>query len=142
MKRKRLSLRSLRMIWVVSLVYAAVVVCFAEFMSGASKNQFAWPQWSVAALGIWTAWSGYSLRRKFMMLAARSFSAGATDTGGRRWSVAQLFGIASAESVVLWGLIADMVLKSPRFLGGFLYAAGMIILILYRPTNPPTTASS
>ncbi len=142
MDRRPLSLRSARMIWIVSLAFAAVVVCFAEFLSGAPDNQFGWSQWTVAALGIWSAWSGYSLRRKLMLRAAKAMSDGATDAGGRRWSAAQLIGIASAVSVVLWGFIADMILKSPRLLGGLLYAAGVVILVLYRPTNPPITTSS
>jgi hypothetical protein len=76
MRHKPLSLRSARMIWIVSLVFAVMVVCFAEFLGGTPENEFGWSQWSVAALGIWSAWSGYSIRRKLTTraLAARGVS--------------------------------------------------------------------
>lgn len=130
------------MIWIVSLAFAAVVVCLAEFVSGAAGSQFRWSQWTVAALGIWSAWSGYSLKHKLMLRAAKAMRGGAADAGGRGWSAAQLIGIASAVSVVLWGFVADVILQSPRLLGGLLYATGVVILVLYRPTNLTITAPS
>ena len=142
MERRPVSLRSARLIWIVSLAFVAVVVSFAEFLGGASGNQLGWSQLTVAAMGIWSAWSGYSLRRKLMLRATTAMSEGAADAGGRKWSAAQLIGIASAVGVVLWGFVADVILKCPRLLGGVLYVAGVVILVLYRPTNPPITASS
>jgi hypothetical protein len=142
MARKPLSLHSARTLWTVSLALVVVFFCVAEYFRGASSHQFGGPQWFVAALGVWSAWGGHSLRRKLMINAARATNKGNEDVGCRKWSAAQAVGIASAVGVVLWGVVADLTLQSPMWLGALLYAAGALLLILYRPQAPSIPTSS
>lgn len=54
----------------------------------------------------------------------------------KAWTAAQLLGIMSAESIVLWGLVSNIVIASPEWLSNAIYVAGILLLFNFMPTRP------
>ena len=96
--------------------------------------------WIIAALGMWSALGGYSVRRKMLALANAEANNGKEVVARRQWSAAQLAGLMSAHSVVLWGIVARMGAGCPRWYSITLYMTGAVLLIAWKLSIEPIPA--
>ncbi len=133
--RKPLSIRQLRVLWVAVSALDAVFVWFAETHGKTIHRPLTIWHWIVILLAVWSAWGGYSLRRK---LAAQGTS-GANDQQElvfrRKWSAVQMAAMVAAQSIVLWGIVAKFVLASPNWFAVPFYVAGYLLFILWYPQS-------
>lgn len=138
MRRRPLSIRSAWTLWFLSLAFAGICVSVSEVFRRNQDGQIGVWHWALAVLGLWIVSSGYRFRRKLMLSSAKAASTGRLDTALMRWSAAQLFSFMSGINLVVCGSLADLSLHSPVWFGAAFYTAGVVLLLLYRPTSPLT----
>jgi hypothetical protein len=61
---------------------------------------------------------------------------GAAEDARAIWMKAQLLGLASAESVVLFGFILHQLSARPSWLTAIFFVVGIFLMAVYRPTLP------
>jgi hypothetical protein len=133
MALKPFSFRTVRRLWSITVALVPVFICVAEFGRKPFDGHFGWSQWSVVVFAIWSESAGFSARNKFMLRAAYEAENGMIASASRTWSAAQLIGFMSAESVVLWGVIANVNMGFPRWISVLFYAVGIVLIAAYRP---------
>lgn len=137
--RKPLSTRQLRVLWLATVVLTGIYALLAEKWSRTNNGLLTSKHWAIVALGAWTSWSGYSLRRKLVRRASAAASRGDELAASRKWSAAQLVAISSSQAVALWGLVASMSLGCPRWFYAMFFGTGLLLLILWRPMERPSS---
>jgi hypothetical protein len=130
MDTKPLSFRQLQLVWLIALVLVPLYVLITETYAVPHGRVLTSWHWGIAALGLWAAWGGYSVRTKLM---ARATAESSGAKAAKKWSAAQLVGLMSGQGVVLWGIVAKLVLGSPRWFSACFYVAGTALLIVWRP---------
>jgi hypothetical protein len=79
---------------------------------------------------------GISVRRKLVVRATAQSNAADPAAPLNAWTAAQLVGIISAEGVVIWGLVSNIVIASPQWLSDAFFALGVLLLFKFMPTKP------
>ncbi len=132
--RKPLSLATLRLLWGSFAMSFVLIAGVAAVPAGIPAHRLGWSLLILAALISWSAWSVYHLRRGLFARAALKAMEGNSDAAAKVQTTAHLLGFASAESIVLCGVLAHFVLHSPPWVSASFYVAGTALLLLYWPT--------
>jgi hypothetical protein len=133
--RKPLSSRQVKVLWAIALALIPVYAWIAETNARQYEGHHTLWLWAVAALGAWSAAAGHSFRRKLLVRAAAEAREAKEEVAARKWSAAQVLGLMSAQSVVLWGVIAKIALGCPRWFGAPFYVTGILLLLLWKPSK-------
>lgn len=133
---KPLSFRQVQLVWVGAIAFALFCIVFGGFRRKAFDGDFNWRQWSLVVLVAWSTWGGISVRRKLVARATAQSNAADPTAPLNAWTAGQLVGIMSAEGVVLWGLVSNMVIASPQWLSDVFYALGFLLLFNFMPRKP------
>ena len=118
---------------------ALAVICIAlgGFFRKAFSGSLNFRHWLLIGLVAWSAWGGISVQRRLVGRGTAQ-SSGADPTASLRWRTAgQLVGIMSAEGIVLWALVSNLVIASPQWLSDVFYTMGVMLLFRYMPRKPP-----
>lgn len=131
-----LSFRHVQMIWGVAIAFAVVCIVFGGFTRKDFEGGLDWRHWALVGLAGWSALSGFSARRKLLNRASSSAKRNNPNAIAKTWTAAQLTGIMTAESVVIWGLISSVVIASPSLLSDAIFVAGILLLFKFKPSQP------
>jgi hypothetical protein len=134
MTTKSHSFAQVRMIWAIQLCFALICVLVSEYLRSPFTG-LNWHHWVVAGLAVWSAAGGYSIRRKLVGRAVGTATSGNSYRAAKQWSAGEVYGAASATGVVLWGVVANLVLGSPRWFDALFYVVGFALLLAYRPAK-------
>jgi F0F1-type ATP synthase membrane subunit c/vacuolar-type H+-ATPase subunit K len=104
-------LRKLRLIQLALIAATLIFGSVAEFERGRGSSDWNLWHWFVMGLALWSVFGGFRLRHRLLL---RYEQAAAKDDSNpkalKKWEAGNLIGLASAESVVLWGVVVRMVL--------------------------------
>jgi F0F1-type ATP synthase membrane subunit c/vacuolar-type H+-ATPase subunit K len=143
MSEMKPKLKKLRLIQLAMIAVIPIFGWVAEFGRGRGSRDWNLGHWFVTGLALWSAFGGFRLRHRLLL---RSEQAAAKDASNpkalKQWEAGNLIGLASAESVVLWGLVVRMVLGGALWQASFFYAVGLLLLLLWTPRMPITTPAS
>lgn len=131
--RKPLSLTTLRLIWAAYALTIPILVEVGSHATGTPESRPGWGTGLLTASLLWSVWSLYRFRTKLMKRAAQRAVDGDSVGGARSWATGHFVRIASAESIVCWGLLAHVILHSPAWVSMTFYCAGGTLLLLYWP---------
>ena len=137
MSSEPLSFKQVQTFWGVALAFAIICVLVGEFVfvQNGIAGRLDWRHWAIAGLAAWSAEGGRYIRRKLMIHASKEVREGNGLEAGRKQSAAQVLGFASAIGVVMWGLVVNRTVGSPRWFDSIFYIAGVVILIAYKPSR-------
>ncbi len=131
-------LRKLRLIQSAYIVAIPLFGWVAESRGRGSSNWTLW-HWVMTGLALYAAWGGFFIRRR---LIRRSEEALAKDDSNlkalKQWEAGHLIGFASAEAIVIWGVVVRMVLGGALWQASLFCAAGLFLLLLWTPRMPIT----
>lgn len=134
-----LSFRQVQLVWGVAIGFATVCIVFGGFTRKPFHGGLDWRHGALVALAAWSVLSGFSTRRKLLDRATLK-ARGGDATSAKTWAAAQLVSIMFAESVVVWGLVSNIVIASPQWLSDAIYVAGILLLFKVKPSNHPQLA--
>ena len=134
--RKPLRLVTLRLFWGSFAISFLLIAWIGSFPTGVPVSRSAWGSGILAAIAVASAWRIYTLRTRLLARAARTAAEHEPDAAAKIASVAHLLGFASAESVLLCGVVAHFVLHSPAWISWSFSLAGGALLVLYWPASP------
>jgi hypothetical protein len=135
-----LSFRHVQIIWGVAIAFAAVCIVFGGFTRKAFEGGLDWRHGALLGLAGWSALSGFLTRRKLLNRASHSAKGDKPAASAKTWTAAQLLGIMLAESIVVWGLVTNIVIASPQWLSDVIYVAGVLLLFKVKPSKAPYSA--
>jgi hypothetical protein len=136
-----LSFSQVQVIWALQLAFALVCIAAGEYLRKGFDVAVNWQHGLIVALGLWSAAGGFSYRRKSIVRSAEAARNGDSSRATRHWSVGELYAFSSAVSVVGWGLVANLVVGSPRWLDAGFHVLGIGLLLAYKPTKPAFVTS-
>ena len=143
MSQMKPKLKKLRLIQLAMIAVIPIFGWVAEFRRDSGNNDWTLRHWLAAGLALWSAFGGFRHRHRLLF---RSEQAAAKDASNpkalKQWEAGNLIGLASAESLVLWGLVVRMVLGGALWQASFFYAVGLFLLLLWTPRIPITTPAS
>ena len=131
-----LSLRMVRIIWGVAVVFAIVCIVFGGFERKTLEGGLNLRHGLLFSLAVWSALSGFSTRRRLTNRACALASGTNPSASAKPWAAAQLVSIMSAESLVMWGLVSNTIIASPQWLSAAIYVAGVLLLFKFKPMKP------
>ena len=126
-----LSREALRAIWICFLVAFVFYVTVPEKLH-MPYGQFSEKDWAPIGFAAYGC-LGFAL---FRHVLNRQFKAAPPDLARAKWSFRAIVGMAGAESIGVSGFFARLI-HSPLWLAAGLYALGLLLLILWRPSDPP-----
>jgi ABC-type Co2+ transport system permease subunit len=134
--KKPLSFSQVQAVWVGAIVFALFCIVFGGFRRKAFHGDFDWRHWLLVVLVAWSAWGGISVRRKLVARATAQSKAVDPTAPFNAWMARQLVGIMSAEGVVLWGIVTNIVIASPQWLSDAFFTLGVLLLFKFIPRRP------
>jgi F0F1-type ATP synthase membrane subunit c/vacuolar-type H+-ATPase subunit K len=136
-------LRRLRLIQIAMIAVIPIFGWVAEFGRDPGSNDWTWRHWLVTGLALWRALGGFRLRPRLLHRSEQLLTNDASNPKAlKQWEAANFIGLASAESVVLWGSVVRMVLGGALWQGLLFYAAGLVLLLLWTPRMPITASAA
>ena len=143
MNEMKSKLRRLRLIQLAMIAVIPIFGWVAEFGRDPGSSDWTLRHWLVTGLAFWGALGGFRIRHRPLH---RSEDALAKDLSNpkalKQWEAGHLIALASAESLVLWGLVLRMVLGGALWQALLFYAAGLFLLLLWTPRIPITTPAA
>jgi hypothetical protein len=133
-----LSKQQILAIWFAYLVGAVFFIYFAEHIERQQRSWLDWRDLAIVGLAVYSLWGCYWFRRKWPNRVRKTVNNDPLART-RRWGTVQIVSFASAESIVLWGVIGKFGASSPSWLCYSLYATGLALLVVFKPTNPPAS---
>jgi hypothetical protein len=130
---KPLSFRQIQAAWAIALAFAVVCVVLGGLTRKAFDGSLNWRHWSLIGLVAWSVWGGFSVRRRLTARAAAQSREANPNAASRTWTAGQLVGIMTAESIVLWAVVSNLVIASPQWLSDVFYTAGALFLFKFMP---------
>lgn len=130
----QLSFRQVRLVWVAAIGFAAACIAFGGFTKKAFHGGLDWRHGALVVLAAWSVSGAFSMRRRLLNRASLK-ARGGDPSAAKTWTAAQLMSIMFAQSIVLWGLVANSVIGSPEWLSDGLYVLGMLLLFKFLPSN-------
>ena len=91
--------------------------------------QFTWTRWLIVVLAVYSGIAGVFFQRRF---AGRS-----SLSAQSRWSVRQVVYLGCSLSVAMYGFLLRIA-GGPFWVAVALYAAGLILLVIWSPGTVPT----
>jgi len=132
-----LSRRTLWVLWILMILGALLFVYLSTTFAASTRTHLESWDWAVMAMTIYSAWSAYWFRKKW---PKHLLKATKVVSPARRWSTIQLVSFSCAESIVVWGVFANMGLGAPSWLSYSLYAIGILLLVVFAPVRKPEAA--
>jgi hypothetical protein len=130
------SFRQVQIFWGVAIAFAVVCIGLGGTTRKAFEGGIHWQHWVLVGLVLWSFAGGLSTLRKLIAGASAAAKSGNPLASTKRLTAAQLLGIGTAESIVLWGLVSNVVIASPEWLSDAFYVAGILLLFRFKPTKP------
>jgi hypothetical protein len=134
---KPLALEAARFVWAAFLCSACGIMAISRILKPqphpAPPASFGWALVAVAAVDI--VFFGL-LRRNILARSQQQAMQGDSTAAQASWSVAQLLGMAAAESIVLFGFVLSVLHTRPSWLHVAFYAVGLLLLVSYLPQRP------
>jgi hypothetical protein len=136
--------RQLRLVQVAGTVFLVLCILLTHFgllghrePSGAINIR----QFLVIGLALWSGVSGFTAQHRLLAVRARPQQPLKKSTPFSRWRAGHLIRLWSAMAVGLWGLVLFEI-RGPLWVVDTLFAAGLILLMTWRPGANPTAAGS
>lgn len=130
-------LSKLRLFHVAFIASVPLYVLFAENVRHRGNGNWTSWHWVVAGLTLWTALGGFRLRRRIIGRSKEALAKDASNPKAlKQWEAGQMIGMASAEAIVLWGVVLRVVLAGALWQASLFYAAGLFLLLLWTPRMP------
>ena len=143
MNEMKSKLGKIRLIQTAYIVAIPLFAWIAESVRGRGSNDWTLWHWLMTSLALYAALAGFFLRRKLMRRSEEALSKDATNPKAlKQWQAAHLIGFASAEAIVIWGVVVRMVLGGALWQASLFYVAGLFLLLLWTPRMPMTTPAS
>jgi F0F1-type ATP synthase membrane subunit c/vacuolar-type H+-ATPase subunit K len=140
MKSKLGKLRLIQSVYIVAIPLFGWV---AESVRGRGSSDWTLWHWVMTGLALYAALGGFFLRRKLMRRSEEALAKDASNPKAlKQWQAGHLIGFASAEAIVIWGVVVRMVLGGALWQASLFYAAGLFLLLLWTPRMPITTPAS
>jgi hypothetical protein len=133
--RKGLSLQGARTMWLIYLCSACGFILFAHLLHKPHPHVAPRPaiSWAIAAVGVVEIVFFAYFRRTLLAKSQGKRQMGETAAGQSLWALAQLYGFASALSIVLFGLVLSVIGAPPPWISTAFFVAGIVNLAVYRP---------
>ena len=136
-------LGKIRLIQAAFIVAILLFVRVAESVRGRGSNHWTLWHWVMTGLALYAALVGFFFRRKLLRRSEEALAKDASNPKAlNQWQAGHLMGFASAEAIVLWGVVVRMVLGGALWQASLFYAAGLFLLLLWTPRMPITTPTS
>jgi hypothetical protein len=136
-------LGKIRLIQAAFIVAILLFVRVAESVRGRGSNDWTLWHWVMTGLALYAALVGFFFRRKLLRRSEEALAKDASNPKAlNQWQAGHLMGFASAEAIVLWGVVVRMVLGGALWQASLFYAAGLFLLLLWTPRMPITTPTS
>jgi hypothetical protein len=136
-------LRKMRVIHIAYIVAIPLFGWVAESISGRGLNHWTLWHWVMTGLALYAAWVGFFFRRKLMRRSEEALAKDGSDPKAlRQWQAAQVIGFASAEAIVIWGVVVRIILGGTLWQAFLFYAAGLLLLLLWTPRMPTIPLAS
>ena len=143
MNEMKSKLGKLRLIQSVYIVAIPLFGWVAESVRGRGSSDWTLWHWVMTGLALYAALGGFFLRRKLMRRSEEALAKDASNPKAlKQWQAGHLIGFASAEAIVIWGVVVRMVLGGALWQASLFYAAGLFLLLLWTPRMPITTPAS
>ena len=130
-------LRKVRLIqWglIVSILISAGV---AECVCGRGSADWTPLHWLVTGVALWAALAGFRLRHRLLRRSMETLAKDPVNSKGlKQWEGVNLFGLAMAAGVAMYGQLVRFVLGGTLWQASLFYAAGIFLLFLWRPRAP------
>jgi hypothetical protein len=127
-------LRKLRLIQIAMIAVIPLFLWISESVCGRGSNDWTLRHWFVTGLALWSILGGLRVRHRVLR---RSEDALAKDASNPKalgqWQAGHLIGFASAESIVMWGLVVRMILGGALWQASLFYAVGFLLMLLWTP---------
>ena len=142
MNEMKSKLGKLRLIQSVYIVAIPLFGWVAESVRGRGSSDWTLWHWVMTGLALYAAFGGFFLRRKLMRRSEEALAKDASNPKAlKQWRAGHLIGFASAEVIVLWGVVVRMVLGGALWQALLFYAAGLFLLLLWTPRMPITAST-
>ena len=126
------SLRTARMVWLAFLVAACCFIWIAHVMrhppSAVPAPAFKWIFTAVGAMDIVIIGA---IRRNILEQSREKLARGEAAAARAGWSLAQILGLASGMSIVLFGFVLSMTVQG--WFSTAFFIAGLLLLVSYWP---------
>src|ERR1035437_4171049 len=104
-------LGKIRLIQAAFIVAILLFVRVAESVRGRGSNHWTLWHWVMTGLALYAALVGFFFRRKLLRRSEEALAKDASNPKAlNQWQAGHLMGFASAEAIVLWGVVVRMVL--------------------------------
>jgi hypothetical protein len=134
-------LGTLRLIHAAHIAAIPLFAWVAQSRCACDNSGWNLSHWVVTGLALYGGIGGFVFRRTLMRRAEEALRKDASSSKGlRQWQAANIVPMTMAESIVVWGVVLQMVLGGALWQASFFYAGGLILLLLWMP-RIPTTAS-
>lgn len=134
MNEMKSKLRKLRLIQIAMIAVIPLFLWISESVCGRGSNDWTLRHWFVTGLALWSILGGLRVRHRVLR---RSEDALAKDASNPKalgqWQAGHLIGFASAESIVMWGLVVRMILGGALWQASLFYAVGFLLMLLWTP---------
>jgi len=134
---KPLTLEIARFLWAAFLCSACGIIAISRILKpqphAAPSASFGWALVVVAAVDI--VFFGL-IRRNILAKSRQQAMQGDSTAAQASWSVAQLLGLAAAESIVLFGFVLSVLHGRPSWIRVALFAVGLLLMVSYFPQRP------
>jgi hypothetical protein len=133
-----MSLQGARIIWLTFLCAACGFILVAHLLHRPQGQVIPPPgiSWALAAVGAVEIVFFGTFRRSLLARSRNKAQEGDTGRAQAIWAMAQVYGFASALSIVLFGFVLSMVGAPPPWMSAAFFVAGLINIAVYRPQLP------
>jgi hypothetical protein len=139
----KLKLGKMRLVQSAYVVAIPLFGWVAESVRGRGSNDWTLWHWVMTGLALYSASVGFILRPKMLRRSEEALAKDASNPKAlKQWQAGHLIGFASAEAIVLWGVVVRIVLCGALWQASLFYAAGLFLLLLWTPRMPITTSPS
>jgi hypothetical protein len=135
-----LTLQTARLMWVAFLCSQGVFIAIAHTILKQRTHAGPSPAFIYAIVGLAVVELIYffSFRGKLLARSRAKAEHGEASAAQATWTLAQVFGFAAAESIVLFGLLLRDLGVQPAWISAAFFAVGVLNLLAYYPQGIET----
>jgi len=143
MNEMKSKLRKLRLIQSAYIVAIPLFGWIAESTSGRGSSAWTLWHWVMTGLALWAALGGFRIRHRLIRRTEEALAKDASSPKAlRQWQAGHIVGMASAEAIVLYGVVVRMVIGGALWQASLFYVTGLFLLLLWTPRMPTTANRS